>query len=153
MQPTKAYKSLQFIYFALLVGQLFFVFISLFLVKQQLFKGGRPDLENILMPVLVVLALICMVSGKKIFKSRVQKLGDIPSVSQRFSDYRAASLVRWALLEGPCIFSIICFLLTSNYLFLVVAALILFIFGGTAPAKSKVAADMGISSEELDSIS
>lgn len=152
MQPTKAFKGLQFIYFALLVGQIFFVIISLFLVTQKLFKSDRHDLENILMPVLVILALICMVSGNKLFKGKLQKLGEVHPVSQRFSEYRAACMVRWALLEGPCIFSIICFLLTSNFLFLVIAALILFIFGSTAPVKNKVAADLGISPEELDAM-
>ena len=153
MQPTNGYKSLQIIFFALLCGQLLFLLVAFFLIKQNIFRSSRHDLENIFLSVLVILALLCMVSGNKIFKARLQKLSDINPIAARFSEYRAASLVRWALLEGPCLFAIICFILTANYLFILIAIFILFFFGSTAPAKNKVANDMGISTDELDSIS
>jgi hypothetical protein len=153
MKQTSGYKSLQFIYFALLAGQVFFLMIAIFLIRQGIFIAARPGLENIFMPLLVILALLCMISGNKIFKSRIQKLSEISLLAARFSEYRAVSLIRWALLEGPCLFAIICFLLTANYLFLVIAALVLFIFGTMIPVKNKVASDMGITTEELDSIS
>lgn len=153
MQPTNGYKGLQIVFFSLLAGQILFLAVAIFLIKENIFTTARHDLENIFLSVLVILALICMVSGSRIFKSRIQKLGVVKSVPERFSEYRATSIVRWALLEGPCLFAIICFLLTSNYFFVLIAILILFFFGSTSPVKTKVASDMGISTDELDAIS
>ena len=153
MQSTNGYKSLQIIFFALLCGQVLFLLIVFFLINQNVLNAARHELDNIFLPLLVILTLICMVSGNKIFKGRLQKLATVNPISARFSEYRAASLIRWALLEGPCIFAIICFMLTFNYLFMLIAILILFFFGSTAPSKNKVAADMGISVDDLDSIS
>jgi hypothetical protein len=153
MQPTNAFKSLQTIFYALLCGQILFLLVAFFLIKKDIFIASKKDLENIFLPVLVIVALLCMVSGNKIFKARLQKLSSVNPITARFSEYRAASLVRWALLEGPCLFAIICFMLTANYFFILIAILILFFFGSTVPAKNKVANDMGISTDELDSIS
>lgn len=153
MQTTNAYKSLQIIFYALLAGQVLFLLIAIFLVKEKIFTSARNDLENIFLPLVVILALLCMISGSRIFKARMQKLGDTRSITERLSEYRAICLVRWALLEGPCLFAIICFLLTANYLFVLIAILLLFFFCIISPVKTKVAMDMGISTDELDSIS
>ncbi len=153
MQKGTGYKSLQVLFFALMAGQVAFLLVAYYLVSQGVFVAGMKQLENIMMPILIILSLVCMISGNKIFKRKQQQLGNIPSLSSRFSEYRSACLVRWALLEGCCLFAVICFMLTSNNLFILIAALLLFIFGASAPVKNKVAADMGISTDELDSIS
>jgi len=151
MAQAKGYKTLLIIYFSLFAGQVVFVVIAAFIVKQKMFVA-RPALENLLLPIVSVLALICIIIGNKLFRKRVQKLANIHVIAERFSDYRSISLTRWAILEGPCLFAIICFLLTANNLFLILAAVILFVFWTTAPVKNKVAADLGITPADLDSI-
>ncbi|MEO6488498.1 MAG: hypothetical protein ABIO04_01045 [Ferruginibacter sp.] len=146
------YKSLQVVYFSLLAGQILFILIAVYLITKNLFTVSKPELENIFMPVLVIVAFICIISGNRIYKARVSRLKDVNPIASKFVEYRAVTLLRWALLEAPCLFAIICYLLTSNFLFLVVAALLLFIFVSTAPIKNKVASEMGITSEELDKI-
>ncbi len=153
MQTSNGYKSLLILYISLLFGQLIFLGISFFMVKQQMFNKELADIENILMVLEVLLVLICMISGQKIFKVRVEKLNELKSLSAKLTEYRVASLIRWALMEGSCLFAIICFMLTSNYLFMLIAVLVLFFFAGISPVKSKVASDMGITVEELDTIS
>ena len=37
---------------------------------------------------------------------------------EKFAKYRAACIMQWAMIEGPCLFCCICFFLVGNYAFL-----------------------------------
>lgn len=153
-QQANGYKALLIIYMALLAGQIAFAGVAVFLVQQNIFRPGMRELENIFLPMAVILALVCIVAGNKIFKNRTQNSADQEQpLAARFSDYRAVSILRWAMLEGPCLFAIISFMLTANYLFLLIAGLLLVVFGSSYPSKNKVSAQLGIDADDLDSIS
>lgn len=148
-----SYKGLKILFAALLAGQLLFAGLASVLIMTKGAMSKTSDLENTLLPVVVIVALICAVFGMRMFKARTQNVNDVQqSLTQRFIEYRAANILRWALLEGPCMFAIIGFMLTGNYLFLLITGILLLLFMSTAPKKEKVCINLGISQEELDTI-
>jgi len=74
------------------------------------------------------------------------------AADQKFEVYRAASLVQWALLEGPAIFCLICFFLTGNYAFLGLALVLIILFFLLGPTRTKIAFQLGLSEDERDSL-
>ena len=60
--------------------------------------------------------------------------------------------MQWAFLEGPGIFSIVCFFLTGNYAFIALAAVLILLFAILAPSKLKIALLLGVSEAEVSEL-
>ena len=153
MEQAGGYKGLKVLFGALLTGQLLFTVLSLYFAMQKKLVLQKHDLDNVLMIVLSIIATICVLAGNKLFKQKIENLNNQQrSLAEVFSEYRAVSVMRWALLEGPCLFGIICLMLTANYLFLLVISILLLLFITTAPQKNKVCNHLGIGPNDLDTI-
>ncbi len=153
MQETGGYKALKVLFAALLAGQSIFAVLSVYFAMQRKLELHRHDLDNVFLIVLAIVATICVLAGNKIFKQKTESLKNQQRpLTERFSEYRTASIIRWALLEGPCLFGIICLMLTANYYFLIVISILLLLFISTAPKKNKVCSDLGINANDLDAI-
>ncbi|MFT3909498.1 MAG: hypothetical protein QM737_08745 [Ferruginibacter sp.] len=153
MQQTGGYKALKILFAALLTGQLLFAVLSVYFATERKLELHRHDLDNVFLIVLAIIATICVLAGNKLFKQKTENLNNQQRpLAERFSEYRAASIIRWALLEGPCLFGIICLMLTANYYFLIAISILLLLFISTAPKKNKVANDLGINTNDLDAI-
>lgn len=152
MQPVGGYKALKILFNALFVGQAVFIFIAYYVFRQKV-STADPDLQNVLLPVCAIVALGGIILGASVFKSRLQKMNEQQgTLTEKFNQYRAASITKWALMEGPCLFAIISYILTINQLFLLIAGVLLAVFISTAPTSTKVCSHLGITDEELDSI-
>jgi hypothetical protein len=73
-------------------------------------------------------------------------------VKEKFPAYRSASILQWAILDGPSLFCIICFFLTGNYAFLALSVVIMFLFTMTAPSKSKIILQLQINESEFEDL-
>jgi len=73
-------------------------------------------------------------------------------VQEKFAKYRAACIMQWAMIEGPCLFCCICFFLVGNYAFLALAAVLLLLFGMLAPVKIKAALQLGLSIADMEEL-
>jgi hypothetical protein len=70
------------------------------------------------------------------------------SVQQKFDLYKGTAILQWALLEGPVLLCIICFLLSGNYALLVLAAVLVICFAMLAPTRTKLAFQLNLSDAE-----
>ncbi len=73
-------------------------------------------------------------------------------VKEKFEQYRAASILQWALIEGPALFSIVGFFLTGNYAFLALLLAIIFLFAMTAPSKLKIQLQLQLNEADLEEL-
>ena len=62
--------------------------------------------------------------------------------------YRAALILRYALLEGPSMFAIVVYLVTGGIIFILLAALIVFYFVTIRPNKENVIKDLDLNPNE-----
>lgn len=151
---TGIFKTLLIMHKAMLTGQLVFAAVAFYLVYSNLFPF--QNLKN-LDRVLQVVALVCSAGGfyvgQLLFKKGLIAAKTIQANSKvKLLRYRQACILQWALIEGPCLFAIICFLLTHNYAFLALAALLIFLFTMMAPSKLKIALQLQISEEEVNEL-
>ncbi len=142
-------KKLQTVYKALLMGQLLFAGLAVFIRMQGAITSVTEELSRILQVVALVFAFSSVWAGMTIYRKRITTLRgkDIPA-DKKISEYTSLSLIKWAMTEGPCLFCIAGYLLTGNWSFIGLAAILLFIFAGYAPQKSKVVSELGFSGEE-----
>lgn len=152
MQTAPPYlKSLKVLHFALLMGQTIFALIACYLVFVKEFQPTLADISQELLIAVILIGLVMFIAGNTIFKKKIEPLKDpsIP-VSQKLENYRATSIIRWAMLEGAVLLSIIFFLLTGNQQILIVAVVLIILFITTRPRLQKISEHLNITPAEVE---
>jgi hypothetical protein len=141
------FNQLSILHGALLMAQVMFGFVAYYLVANGNF-GQSADLTGIFQVVASVLAVggiaASMYVSKKLLKGFVQK----KTLAEKLSAYRGPLLIRWALLEMPTMFSLVGYLLTGSYFFLLLAALMVALFVFNRPTPSAACADLELSASD-----
>lgn len=138
---------------ALLIGQVLFAGVCIYLVYSGSFLPAAKELDRTLQVIALIAAAGGIYAGMTLFKKKLIQIREMQAAAkEKLALYRAACIMQWALLEGPSIFCIACFLMTGNYAFLAVVAVILVLFVMTAPSKIKILMQLQISESELDEL-
>lgn len=145
-------KKLQLIYKALLMGQVLFAGIVVFMRARGMGIENTVD-ENtsrILQVVALVISFGCIWAGMHFYRKRIAAIREANiAAPEKLNQYQAASIIKWGLSEGPCLFCIVGYFLTGNWAFLALAAIIIFVFAGYNPQKSLVMRELGLAEDEL----
>ena len=153
MNSGNTIKALMILHKALLVGQIIFAGVSFFLVYVKTQPSPMEELDRTLQVVAIVLSAGGFFAGTSLFKKKLLQLRDMQiSLKEKLGLYRSACIIQWALIEGPCLATIICFFLTGNYAFLALTAVLILLFAMTAPSKAKIALQLGLSEAELEEL-
>lgn len=137
---------------AMLIGQVFFCAIAIYLVKYGAMNIEQTDLNEILLYIVPLIAVGCFSASYFLFKQRIIALKDIADLNTKIANYRSALILKWALLEGPSFFAIVAYLLTGNYLLLCVAVVIIIIFILTMPNQARFESDLELSWQDKNDI-
>jgi len=153
MQPTPAYiKMLKVLHLALMIGQVLLAIAMFSLVYFNITNTFELiTFSNEILIAAVVLSAIAFLGGVSIFNKKLAAIDDnnLP-VPQKLEAYRAANLIRWAMMEFAVILCCIFFFLTGNYYILLVTAIMILFFFTTRPGTEKTLADLKISLPDLD---
>ena len=115
--------------------------------------GSRPRKAPVAATASLLLASGGIYGGMLIFKKKLVQIRDLQTgVNEKFALYRAASMVQWALAEGPSIFCTVCLLLTGNYAFLALAVVLMFLFVMIGPSKLKMQLQLQLTESEMDGL-
>ncbi|MBK8503171.1 MAG: hypothetical protein IPL46_13710 [Saprospiraceae bacterium] len=149
-QTAGAYfKSLKVLHSALLGGIVFFAVVSIALQQDGAESVG--GLVDMLMPFFIpVLSVAGIVGGDFVFKSRLQRIAGLDSLKDKMDGYRSALIIKFALIEGPALLTIIAFIQTGRYLYLGIALLLLMVFVYYSPKKSKLISDLQLTKNDSD---
>jgi hypothetical protein len=146
------FRTMNIIFLALVSGQVMFGLIVFFL-NQTIDPGqGLEDLRKILLILVCVFTAGGYLGGRILFKKRMEAARDMDKLTDKLTEYRAAVIVRFALLEGSSFFAIVAFLLTGELAFLGVAAFIIAIFITLMPSKSNAIRDLELNNLEEQKI-
>ena len=137
---------------AMLIGQVLFLAIAVYLVIYGGMNIAQPDINKILLFIVPLMAISCVFISFNIFKQRVVDLKDKLDLNTKLTDYRSALIVRWALVEGPSFFAIVSYLLTGNYILLGIAIILIMIFILVMPSQSKMEADLELSWQDKNDL-
>jgi hypothetical protein len=148
---TGTLKALQIIHRAMLLGMILFAAIAFFLNYSGNFSPALQQYDQVLQVIAIALSLGGFFTGNALFKKKIFELrASGNDLDNKLSSYRSASLSQWALLEGPALFAIICFLLVGNYAFLALAGALMILFAINTPTKIKMAMLLQINEEDIN---
>jgi hypothetical protein len=117
----------------------------LFYLNTPLNTNGT--IADIFVYILPLIALGGIFAGNFIFKKLLSNIKKNESLQHKLTGYQTASLVKFALLEGPALLNILWFSQTGNLLFLTIGmVLVLFLFM-QRPTKIKIENDLELTGE------
>ncbi len=141
-------KALNILYFALIAGLCIFVLIAIVLVSNSWMDNSMYDIKNILESMALVIAIVCLFAGITLFNKRIAAIDPNAELSDKLNTYRAAVILRAALLDGAGIFSVMTYLLTGDMRVLAITAVVLLFFVTLRPTKAALVKALSLSSQE-----
>lgn len=147
------FKSMQLLHRALLFGQVLFALLAFYLVYTGKFDAAYLQHDQIFQLIAILFSVAGFFGGSKLFKNKIEDISKSNTdAKERLEGYKAAAIIQWALLEGPTLFAIICFLLVGNYAFLALAIALILVFTILAPTKIKISILLNIKEADIDKL-
>lgn len=131
-------RRLQIIHAALLVGCLTFLIIVAFVLAPE------PADDLFITYLACGVALLGVTASFLVFNQLLNGLHRHAQIDRRFERYVSASIVRYALIEGPLLFAIVSYLLEGSSVALAVAAVLLAVFIYVRPNRQRIVDDLGL---------
>ena len=144
--PQGYLKTISIIHLALLAGQVMFAIITFIQVGKT-----QIDIKNSNDPFLFavpILAIGGFIASNLMFKQQLSSSLNKDTPNDKLMGYQTALIIRLALLEGPSLFGIVTYLITGNFLFLIISGLLMLYFISIRPTKVKIENDLNLSYEE-----
>lgn len=117
-QPTlqQLYRSIKVLPLALMVGLVLMTSVILYLNQDAI---PNESIEEFFVIGIALLAAISAVLGSYLFRKKINETVGKPIVDKVVL-YRQATILRFALLEGPALIALVLFHISGNYLFMVI---------------------------------
>jgi|WetSurMetagenome_2_1015567.scaffolds.fasta_scaffold45202_3 hypothetical protein len=146
-------KSLRIVYFALAMGIVFFVLVSLFLnsVNGPFSSTALTPTERapFLITLIVITGLIFM-AYKAIFPKKLDIIKSMPTLERKLLAWRELNILQGALIEAPAFFATVLFLLLGVSVLLIWPLAGLVLFWLTQPTREKLIRDANLTSKETE---
>jgi len=145
-------KSLRIIYFALAMGIVLFMLVSL-LINNLNGALAESDITGVQQaPFLIV--LIVLTGGifmvyRTIFPKKLETIKLLPTLDRKLAAWRELNVLKGALIEAPAFFATVLFMLLGVYTLLVWPLAGLAIFWLSQPTRDRLIIDANLSPAEI----
>ena len=151
-QTSKEYFSiLTIIHSALLIGQIVFLIIFYYLVStgQSETDESLNEIFQIMVPLFILGGLV---ASYFLTQNKLKIIMGKSDLRDKLSEYRTTLIIKYAILEGPSLFGLICYFLTGNNIFLALSGIMILYFAIIRPTRNKTGNDLKLSRRERDQI-
>ena len=141
--PNKIVKTISIIHVALLAGA--FLAGAFFYLNTEIeTKGATNDIFIYIFP---MIALAGIFASKVLYRLFLNPLKQKEQLLDKLAGLQSASLIQYALVEGPALLNIVWFSQTGNLLFLTVGGVLLIYLFILRPTKTKIENDLELKDE------
>ena len=150
-QSTTNYLSfLSIIHLALLGGQISFGVTAFVLDFTGFLDMSFIEQESMLMVAVTVLVFSSLLGSSFLFKTKLNGIRQKESLQAKLAAYRSLLIIKFALLEIPSFFALVCFILTGEVLFIGLAGLVVIAFVFNRPTRFTITKDLELSKKEQE---
>lgn len=145
-------RALQILFMAMLYGQILFALLSFILVKYGFFKQVNFQLktEKIFETLSVIISFVAVLLAFSVFKKKIEQARKNVALKEKFTEYRTACIIKYAMIEAASLLSIIFYLLTSKWNFIVIAVLLIFIFMSQNPIRQRIKTELMVDDTDVE---
>ena len=146
-------KTIRILYFALAMGIVFFLLVTLLLNKLSGPFAEDDISSNERAPFIIV--LIVLTGGifmvyKAIYPKKRATIQSLTTLDKKLAAWRELCILQGALIEAPAFFALVLFLLLGIYTLLLWPLTGLLLFWLTQPTREKLIGDAALSLTEID---
>lgn len=149
MQPKTFLKTVSLIHIALVSGLCIFLIFVCFQIENS---SVSLDSTNVFIYIVPCLAIISYFGSTAIFQKLIKEIDSSEALEKKLKKYQTASIVKYALIEGPCLVAIVAYYSTTNNLHLVIAISLIVYLYVQKPNKETILKDIPLNSEERKKI-
>lgn len=133
-------RLLRILHLGIVMSQI--IFVGVVIGLSEVFELKFNFEEDILVIIIPVFIMTFIVIANLIFRKLLEMARAEHDVSSKLAKYRAASIVRFALMEAPTLLSCVLFFMSDNLLYILCAGLMIIIQLFFHPTKERVASDL-----------
>lgn len=145
-------KSLRIVYFALALGIVLFMLVSLFILSMN-----GPLAETDLSPTqrapflitLIVLTGATFIAYRAIFPKKLDAIKALPTLDRKLAAWRELCVLQGALIEAPAFFAIVLMMLLGVYALLAWPIAGIALFWLSQPTRDRLLSDANLSPAEI----
>lgn len=142
--PAASWRGLKILYWAILGSHLMAgAAIGLVAANMPPILDAQAIAYGLLLVPLGVMAAAFVVSGALVAKAKAQ-----PDLLAKLAGYRGALILRWAMLEGSFMTSLMFYLITKQPLFFATAGLGLIVYLSQSPSLESASSALGLDTDE-----
>ena len=145
------FNTIIIIYSAILIGLLFFFGFSYYLVEYNIIESNQ-DSDGVFRILVPIIGIISMFLSFKLYNSRISNSEKYKGLSEKLSQYRSIKIIQWAILEGASFLSLVAFLLTGNYFYVIVFLFLIGFIILVRPSKENFINDFKVDGIDKNSI-
>lgn len=144
-QPKAAFRALRVIYYALNTGLLLFFIISIYLNGKQIpeIKDGIDILTYV-----NVFLLAAIPAGYSLSSRRMEAIDPADSFAKKFEQFQAAMIIRWAMIEGVALFSLVGLIVLQDAKQLIIFIICIVVLSANTVTREKVTRMAKLNTEE-----
>lgn len=144
-QPKAAFRALKIIFYALNSGLLLFFIVSIYLNEMQIppFKEGVDILTLV-----NLFLLVSIPAGYSISSRRMEAIDAGDSFSKKFEQFQSAMIIRWAMIEGTALFSLVGLIVLQDAKQLLLFIICILVLSTNTVTKEKVTRMAKLNTEE-----
>jgi len=142
------FNALNIMYVALIMGQVFFAVITLFLNLNSVISFNFEESKLALVLIAVILAFSGIYGSNYIFKIKISSIKQTMTLFNKLLEYRSASILKWAILEAPSFFAIIGYFLTGDMTFIIITLAIISFFAMNRPTPEKTCIELELETQD-----
>ncbi|WP_075601947.1 hypothetical protein [Saccharicrinis aurantiacus] len=144
----KFFRTLSLIHLAMLIGQVVFLVIVLNL-KLTSGKVSTGALSAPFSYIVAGLTVSCIIVCKIVYAVKLKQAQSKEAITEKMAIFQSANIIRFALYEGPSLFSIVVFLLTGELYFLIFTSILLLFFIFSKPSRQKTIDVLDLNQDEI----
>jgi hypothetical protein len=151
-QSQKPYfTTLRILHAAMLLGMIvFFLIIRFALLTSDIIDNAMVT-DTFLLYIPPIIIGVGILAGWMLFKNQLKQSED-KILTLKLMDYRAALIIRWALLEGAVLIALVLFLIYADRYFMGVALVGMAAFTFLRPDPRKAVTHLNLSDEDAKTI-
>ena len=139
-------KTLSIIHLALCSGVFIFGFIMFSKIKStEIILDDSNDIFKYIIPSAAIIAIFL---SNFLFKNQLNSITENTEIKEKLVKYQSASIVKYAVLEGTALLSVVIYSSTTNFLYLLIALGMLLYLIVQRPTLSKIISDLDLKGNE-----
>ena len=148
-QAKGAFRALKLIFYSLNSGLLIFFIVGIYLNDMQIpeFKEGFDILTYV-----NIFLMASIPAGYTLSSRKMEAIDAGETFAQKFMQFQAAMIIRWAMIEGTALFSLVGLIVLQDAKQLVLFVICILVLSSNTVTKEKVTRMAKLNSEEAKAL-